>query len=94
MKLSRQQAQDILYGETEDYEIIEDSIDDHSRWSVGHRLIVKHLPTGKFFRTYYSKGATEYQDEGPFEYEEEVEFTEVVPTEVTVIVYKEIVKND
>lgn len=90
MKLSRQQAQDILYGETEDYELIEDIISGHNRWSVGHRLTVKQHSTGKFFRTYYSKGATEYQGESPFEYDEEVEFKEVVPTEVTVIVYKEV----
>lgn len=33
---------------------------------------------GKTYKTYYSVGATEYQDESPWEYEEGVECIEVI----------------
>lgn len=81
----------ILWEEASNYEVIEDEIVDHSRWSVVHRLVFKELPTGKFYETNYSVGATENQDEGPFEDEDEVMCYEVEPYEETVIKYRTVV---
>ncbi|MCC0645357.1 hypothetical protein KGF41_13910 [Clostridioides sp. ZZV14-6150] len=58
------------------------SVIDTSRWSISHEMIFEYK--GKFYRTYYSEGATEMQDESPFEYEddiiecEEVELKEIL----------------
>ena len=84
MKLSRDKALDILYG-NEGGEVILDEIVDTSRWSVHHDLVVKI--DGKFYSAEYSVGATEYQNESPWQNENEVEFVEVEPKEVTTIKY-------
>ena len=63
-----------------------DKIIDHSRWAVGHERVFEH--EGKFYRTTYRVGATEYQDEQPYEYDaNEIECIEVVPIEQVVIIY-------
>lgn len=67
------------------YSAVEDEIIDNSRWSIHHAIIFEH--DGKFYRTYYSVGATECQDEGPWEYEDEVDCTEVTQKEVTVMAW-------
>ena len=73
------------------FEILENEIQDSSRWSIHYNLIFKVLENGKIYETYYSVGATECQEEYPFEYEgDEIEVTEVEPYEVTVIKYKAI----
>lgn len=87
LKLTRAEANGILWSDSEDFKIISNEIFEHTRWSVHHELIVQRISDGKFFRSYYSKGATEYQDEEPWEYAEP-EFIEVFPTQVTVTVYK------
>lgn len=61
---------------------IKDDITDTSRWSIYHDIIFTH--DGKFYRTYYSVGATEMQWESPWENETEVECTEVELKEVMV----------
>lgn len=53
-------------------EVIEDIIKSASRWSIHHEIIFKWID-GKFYRAYYSEGATEMQDERPWEYEDMVE---------------------
>ena len=76
------------YDETK-FEILENEIQDSSRWSIYYNLIFKVLETGKIYETNYSVGATEYREESPFEYEgDEIEVTEVEPYEVTYIQYK------
>lgn len=58
--------------------IISDTMDDHSRWSVGHTLIFRidaEQPEDEAWRVNYQVGATENQDERPWEYDEEVEAT-------------------
>lgn len=57
-------------------DIVRDELWDIRRWTVTHELIFKH--EGKLYRTYYSRGSTEYQDEMPWEYVTEVECDEVV----------------
>lgn len=50
------------------FELIENQIFDHGRWSIQFRLIFK--TKNKFYQSYYSRGATEYQDESPYEGED------------------------
>lgn len=59
-----------------------------SRWSTHHEIIFSY--DNKFWKTYYSIGATEYQEESPWEYQKEVECKEVRLVEKTVKVWEEI----
>ena len=59
---------------------IEDKVTSVSRWSVNHSIIFEH--DGKFYRTTYSCGATEYQDEWAWDYEDTVTCVEVEQKEV------------
>lgn len=66
--------------------IIEKEVSDTSRWSINYDCIFKL--DGKFYRTYFSEGATESQDESAFQYDNDwVEVDEVEPKEVKVIRY-------
>ena len=87
MKLTKDEARDAIYGDNEDFEVVMDDIFDTSRWSEHHSVILKHIPSGKFYSTHYSRGLTESQDEVPWEYDEP-ELTEVVPVEKVVIAYE------
>jgi hypothetical protein len=93
MKFKKEDLQELVYEErVEDIEdpieIVENKIIDTSRWTNSYELIFK-TDSGKFYKTSYSVGATEYQDVGAFEFEpDEIKCTEVFPVEQTVIVYK------
>jgi hypothetical protein len=65
------------------YSAIKNDIVDTGRWSIHHEIIFAY--DGKFYRTWYSEGATEMQDESPWEYDTEVECTEVELKEVKVM---------
>jgi hypothetical protein len=70
-------------------ETIEDRVIGQSRWAVHHERVFQH--EGRFFRTRYRVGATEYQDEEPYEHEgDEIECVEVFPTEKTITVYLDV----
>jgi hypothetical protein len=66
---------------------IEDRVIDTSRWSVHHEIIF--LDDGKYYRTWYSIGATEQQDEWPWDHEKEVKCYEVVQRIVEVMTWVE-----
>ena len=83
MKFKKEFLQDVI---DDDDVIVLNEIIDRSRWSVQYRTVFPY--DGKFYETYYSVGATEYQEEHPYEFDpEEIECREVIPTEVTSIVY-------
>lgn len=87
MKFKKQWLQDLVWDDVDDGEIVLNEITDTSRWSVHYDLVFKF--GDKFYRTHYSRGATENQDESPFEWEpDEIDCEEVFPTEKTVIVYE------
>jgi len=88
MKFDKQTMQDLAFDDApEGFKVIENVIQDTSRWSVQSMLIFSH--EDKFYRSYYQRGATEYQDECPYEYDgAEIEVTEVEPYEVTVTKYR------
>lgn len=64
------------------YNALTNEITDTSRWSIHHEIVFAH--DGKFYRTWYSEGATEQQCESPWEYQENVECYEVELKEVTI----------
>jgi hypothetical protein len=68
-------------------EEISETIIDHRRWVVVYEVIFKHQ--GKFYRTRFERGATEYQNQAPYEYEpDEIECQEVSPEKRTITVYE------
>lgn len=75
----------VMIGKLDSDDEIERNFIDSSRWSLHYEFIFKH--EGKFYRAYYSVGATEYQDETPWQYDKEVECEEVVQTEKMVKVW-------
>ena len=88
LAISAEVAREAIWGEIEGFEkIFDDVVDDTGRWTTTHEIVIKRLSDGKFFRDYYTQGATEHQDQSPWEYGQP-EFTEVFPVEKTVIVYE------
>ena len=60
---------------------ITETIVEHSRWAVVYEIVFEY--EGEFWRTLYSRAATENQDEIPWQYKKEVECTKVELKEVT-----------
>ena len=87
LNFTKERARDLLDCEDDAYRIIRDEIVDHGRWTVSHELIIQSVADNRFYRGYYSVGATESQDESPWEYDNPV-FTEVFPAERVVIDYR------
>jgi len=76
MKLTRQEALEVLDGDSDRYKIIQDEITGNGRWSIDHCLVIYDPIEDKYYISHYSVGATEQQDAGPWEYKKEVEFKE------------------
>lgn len=86
LTLDSEQGQEIVYGDSSEFEIVSDETTGNGRWSIYHTIVVKRLSDNKFFESDYSVGATESQDESPYEYGDAV-FKEVLPMEKTVTYY-------
>lgn len=65
--------------------VIEDTMIQHERWSIVHRLVFED--NGKVYRTYYEEPATEEQELLPWEDEDEVECEEVIPMKVKTTIW-------
>ena len=87
MKLTGEEARNIVFADTDEWEKIQSEIVQNTRWSIIHTGVFKHIESGKYYRFNWSEGATEIQDELPYEYEDEVEVHEVLPKEKTIIEY-------
>ena len=87
LNLTREQAVDLLDGDSEEFKIIKDEIVDTSRWSNIYEIIIQRISDGKYFKDSYSVGATEQQDESPWEYDKP-DFTEVFKKEVVTFIYE------
>jgi hypothetical protein len=89
MKFRKEFMQDMVWEDNPDTTVIEDTIEDTSRWSEHHRVIFEY--EGKFYSSYYSKGLTEYQDESPYENDsDEIECAEVHQVEEMVKVWRRV----
>lgn len=73
----------------DDFEKMEDTIVENTRWSILHSMVFRFK--GKFYRSSYRVGATEYQDERPYEDDGDsegmVECIEVIQVEQKVMVW-------
>ncbi len=88
LDISSEEARELVeWGETERFRVVRDSLTFHSRWSVGHFVVIEDKVTGRLYADNYSVGATENQDELPWDYTPP-RFREVVPVEVTTIEYQ------
>ena len=90
MKFKKEDLQNVVYEDcSDDFEKIEDDVIDSSRWSIQHRMIFKFKD--KYYRSYYSVGATEMQCEEPYEYDgAEIECEEVHKVEKLVKVWESV----
>lgn len=89
MKLTAEEACEIIDGDHEDWEKVQKTITGKSRWSIHRQGIFRHLPTGKLYKLEWSEGATEQQSEEPFQYADP-ELIEVQAVEKVVTVYEEV----
>lgn len=85
-----EELRDLLDGNSETLEEVENRITGSGRWSKHYALVFKETATGTFYQTAYSVGATEQQDEGPFEHTDTVTCDEVRPVEKVVIAYEKV----
>lgn len=66
--MTKTDLQDMAWDDTpEGITIISKDLWDHSRWCVTSRIIFKK--EDRYYETFFSRGATEYQDEKPYEYD-------------------------
>lgn len=80
---------EILDEDHDDYEILENILEDTSRWSIQYGLVFKELSSGKIYSVGYQVGATESQDESPWEHDGPlIDCYEVEPVEVKTIHFK------
>lgn len=86
LEFSRERAYDIACDCDEEYKVVRDTIYGTGRWDEWHEVVVRDKEE-RFFRSFYSCGATEYQDHGPYEHDEPV-FEQVFPVEKVVIDYE------
>lgn len=86
MKLTRDEAREVIYGDHEDFEAVKGTVKiiDQGRWSTASEGVFLHKPSGKHYLLNWSQGSTESQDESPFEYSDP-DPVEVESKEVTVI---------
>lgn len=75
---------DILYSKKEFERIGDKQLEEEHRWWNLFSQVVKHLQSGRFFKIYYQRNASESQDGQELE---PYTFEEVVPCEKTIIVY-------
>lgn len=85
MLFDKRELREMVYNNSERLEKVEEWVTSTSRWSIHYDVVFKDLETNKHYLSYYSVGATEYQDEEPYEFEsDEVKCKEVVLKEVVV----------
>ena len=62
--------------------VVEETMVDSSRWMISYEKVFRYID-GTFWKFFWDRGATEYQDVGP----ENVQYLEVVPQEIIKVVY-------
>jgi hypothetical protein len=90
MKLTKQEAMDIIDCCDEDWQAIQfPQVESISDWSVNEYCIFRHLPSDKLYRLDWSRGLTDAQEEKPFDYTDP-DPIEVHPVKKTIIVYEQV----
>mgnify|MGYP001461320754 CR=1 FL=1 len=88
--LNRDDSQNIVFKAHEDFKTIEDTIVATLGYCLIRCLIVKHKPTGKYYKAKYREAYLEDWTELPFAHDPTVEWKEVVPREVLKPIYVEV----
>lgn len=87
IKMPKGDLADTLNGYHEDFELIGEPISGNEhRWYIIYSQILKHKPTGKFYRADYNHATGDNDVE--LTYEDEPELIEVEPYEVTITKYR------
>ena len=86
--LTPEEARKIVWGDHNDFDPIQETVDGLTRWSVLKTAIFQRNSDQKFFEISWSEGATEQQYEEPFEYEKKVELQEVEEATKTITYYR------
>ena len=60
--ISEDEADDILFGDSEKYEKIKEIFVEKHRWYNAKEIIFKSKNSNKFYSVYYMEPATEYQE--------------------------------
>lgn len=87
LEISKEDAQRMVWGDLEGFQVVKDTIVDTRRWSEDHKVVVRRLSDDKLFIGDYSEGLTENQDESPFDYSEP-NFVEAEAYETMVVKYR------
>ena len=89
LQIEKEDAEGLAYGDYDEtiYEVISNKIISKSRWSYRSELIIKTIADGKFWKSFYSQGATESQDISPYQ-NGDVKFVEVFPKQIEVTIYE------
>jgi len=78
-------AKAILREDEEGYKpVTQTEIYEQSRWQTFFEQVFEEEATGAYWKIYWSRGSTEYQDEGP----EDITFDRVFPRTKTITVYE------
>lgn len=81
--IPKEEAENIVNENHEDWELIKEFFDSKSRWSIIYSGIFKNIPTNKHYEVSYKRGATEQQDQELFN-NNKITFLEVEEKEVMV----------
>lgn len=92
MKLDKEVALELIYGDCDGYKHVSDEQVSSGRWSE-YRLLVIEDADGNLWGSEYEVGLTESQDQYPWDYEEEAEFKPVTRKAVTTYVYEFVKEN-
>jgi len=86
MKVSKEEARDIIYDDSEDWSLVQKETVGTTRWSTMYLGYFLHIPTNTTYKLEWQQGSTESQDERPFDYTEP-ELVEVVQRPKTIMVW-------
>ena len=79
MKLTEDEVQEIIWDDHDNFETIEENEGEDRRWTRTNTVVVKHLPSGKYYMLEYEQGLTEMQ-ENLYEAQEAYEVKKVTRT--------------
>lgn len=85
MRFTEEQVQETVWGDHEDFEVVEEIDGEDRRWTRTNEVIVQQVSTGKLFKLHYEQGLTEMQ-ENMYEAQDAPEVkkvTKTITTEVT-----------
>lgn len=90
MKITKEEAIDVVFNNSPDWKSVEKEIVGQRRWVTEYESIHKHIPSGKYYRFYYDLPSTESSGDWMDTLwldETEVEIEEVEQVEVAKLVW-------